>query len=55
MEDEDEDEDSESHPPQYTPPEINASLYPPEKVVIIEPTPETEHPTAGTKKPRKSK
>ena len=54
-EDEDEVSDSGINPPPYTPPEIDSGLLPPEKVVIIEPTPETEQPAAEVVQPKKSK
>ncbi|CAG7723878.1 unnamed protein product [Allacma fusca] len=49
--DEDEPSDSGIAPPTYTPPEIPGHLLPPEKVIITQPTPETEQAENPPKNP----
>ena len=39
--------DEESAPPPGTPPEVPIFLLPPERVIITQPTPETEFPSQG--------
>jgi hypothetical protein len=52
--DEDEPSDSGIAPPTYTPPEIPGHLLPPEKVIVTQPTPETEQLTEQAENPTKN-